>query len=63
MRIFIVKLIFSFRKATDLEPLQPLLRKYITVLETDLPLDLESSRPRVHLERITVWLGFKTLYV
>lgn len=50
------------RKATDLEPLHPLLKKCISVLETEVPLTAERSRPRMQLERATVWLGFMALY-
>ncbi|XP_073000501.1 uncharacterized protein [Typha latifolia] len=52
----------KLRRATDLEPLQPLLRKYIGFLEMEvLPSTLDNSRPRVQLERANVWLGIKTL--
>lgn len=52
----------KLRRATDLEPLQPLLKKCIGLLETEvLPLAVETSRPRVQLERTTVWLGIKAL--
>ncbi|XP_042505468.1 uncharacterized protein LOC122082032 isoform X2 [Macadamia integrifolia] len=52
----------KLRRAADLEPLQPLLKKCIGLLETEvLPSTLETSRPRVQLERITVWLGIKAL--
>ncbi|KAF7135616.1 hypothetical protein RHSIM_Rhsim08G0251000 [Rhododendron simsii] len=52
----------DFMRATDLEPLQPLLKKCIGLLETEvLPLAVETSRPRVQLERTTVWLGIKAL--
>ncbi|KAJ4958297.1 hypothetical protein NE237_025408 [Protea cynaroides] len=52
----------KLRRAADLEPLQPLLKKCIGFLETEvLPSTLETSRPRVQLERITVWLGIKAL--
>lgn len=52
----------KLRSATDLEPLQPLLRKYIAILESEVvPSNSETSRPRVQLERVTVWLGIKTL--
>lgn len=46
----------------DLEPLQPLLKKCIDLLETEvLPLTSETTRPRVQLERINVWIGIKSL--
>ncbi|KAH7865286.1 hypothetical protein Vadar_004656 [Vaccinium darrowii] len=52
----------KLRRATDLEPLQPLLKKCIGLLETEVsPLAVETSRPRVQLERTTVWLGIKAL--
>lgn len=52
----------KLRRASDLEPLQPLLRKYIVFLEMEVPpSNLDTSRPRVQLERATVWLGIKTL--
>ncbi|XP_043709230.1 uncharacterized protein LOC122658369 [Telopea speciosissima] len=52
----------KLRRAADLEPLQPLLKKCIGLLETEvLPSTLETSRPRVQVERITVWLGIKAL--
>lgn len=47
----------------DLEPLQPLLKKCIDLLETEvLPLTSETTRPRVQLERINVWIGIKSLW-
>ncbi|CAH9118726.1 unnamed protein product [Cuscuta europaea] len=50
------------RQSVELDPLQPLLKRYINFLESEdastAPLN---SRPRVHLERLTVWLGIKTL--
>ncbi|PIA43898.1 hypothetical protein AQUCO_01800146v1 [Aquilegia coerulea] len=50
----------KLRRAGDLEPLQPLLKKCIGYLETEvLPSSLETSRPRVQLERINVWVGIK----
>ncbi|VAI34004.1 unnamed protein product [Triticum turgidum subsp. durum] len=52
----------KLRKAVDLEPLQPLLQKYINFLDAEvLPSTPESSRPRVQLQRADVWLGFKSL--
>ncbi|GMH14139.1 hypothetical protein Nepgr_015980 [Nepenthes gracilis] len=48
--------------AADMEPLQPLLGKYIGFLATELmPSNSEISRPRVQLDRMTVWLGTKAL--
>ncbi|KAF9612426.1 hypothetical protein IFM89_000174 [Coptis chinensis] len=52
----------KLRIAADLEPLQPLLKKCISYLETEsLTSTLETSRPRVQLERANVWLGIKAL--
>ncbi|XP_020264278.1 helicase SEN1 [Asparagus officinalis] len=52
----------KLRTATDLEPLQPLLRKYIGFLEMEvLPAASDTSRPRVQLEQANVWLGIKSL--
>ncbi|XP_040383283.1 uncharacterized protein LOC102709595 [Oryza brachyantha] len=52
----------KLRRAVDLDPLQPLLQKYINFLEADvLPSTLESPRPRVQLKRADIWLGFKSL--
>lgn len=50
------------RRSIDLDPLQHLLKKCITFLETEIiPPASETSRPRVQLDRITVWLGIKAL--
>lgn len=44
-----------------MEPLQPLLKKFIGSLEADaLPLDLETS-PRIQLDRVSSWIGIKSL--
>ncbi|CAD6218676.1 unnamed protein product [Miscanthus lutarioriparius] len=52
----------KLRRAVDLEPLQPLLQKYITFLEAEvLPSTSEHLRPRVQLKRADIWLGFKSL--
>ncbi|KAL5699448.1 hypothetical protein ACHQM5_030351 [Ranunculus cassubicifolius] len=52
----------KLRRAADLEPLQPLLKKCIGYLETEiLPSAMETSRPRVQLERVNVWHGIKAL--
>ncbi|XP_038897395.1 uncharacterized protein LOC120085485 isoform X2 [Benincasa hispida] len=52
----------KLRMATDLEPLQPLLKKFITFLETEvLPSTSQMIRPRVQLDRLSVWLGIKSL--
>ncbi|XP_024633064.1 uncharacterized protein [Medicago truncatula] len=50
------------RTAADLEPLQPLLKKFIGCLEADaLPLVVETSVPRTPLDRMSVWIGIKSL--
>nr|KYP50402.1 putative helicase DDB-G0274399 [Cajanus cajan] len=50
------------RRATDLEPLQPLLKKFIGCLEADaLPVALETSTPRTQLDRVSLWIGIKSL--
>nr|GMC77348.1 putative helicase magatama 3 [Ipomoea batatas] len=49
------------RQSIDLDPLQPLLKRYISFLETEISSPPQTSRPRVHLERLTVWLGIKAL--
>ncbi|TVU10094.1 hypothetical protein EJB05_43602 [Eragrostis curvula] len=52
----------KLRRAVDLDPLQPLLQKYINFLETEvLPSTSEHPRPRVQLRRADIWLGFKSL--
>ncbi|XP_022992045.1 uncharacterized protein LOC111488514 isoform X1 [Cucurbita maxima] len=52
----------KLRMATDLEPLQPLLKKFISFLETEvLPSTSQILRPRVQLDRLSVWLGIKSL--
>ncbi|KAH6773277.1 P-loop containing nucleoside triphosphate hydrolases superfamily protein [Perilla frutescens var. hirtella] len=52
----------KLRRSTDLDPLQHLLKKCIYVLETEgVQAALETSRPRVQLDRLTVWLGMKAL--
>ncbi|KAM7260372.1 hypothetical protein ACFE04_016113 [Oxalis oulophora] len=52
----------KLRKATDLEPLQPLLKRFIGFLETEVsPSTSMTSRPRSHLERLPVWLGITSL--
>ncbi|XP_059642145.1 uncharacterized protein LOC132284095 isoform X2 [Cornus florida] len=52
----------KLRGSTDLESLQPLLKKCIGFLEAGvLPSSFETSRPRVQLDRITIWLGIKAL--
>ncbi|MED6159428.1 hypothetical protein PIB30_042279 [Stylosanthes scabra] len=52
----------KLRRAVDLEPLQPLLKKFIGCLESDaLPLALDSSMPRAQLDRVSLWIGIKSL--
>ncbi|KAK4837593.1 hypothetical protein QYF36_006782 [Acer negundo] len=52
----------KLRRATDLEPLQPLLKKFISFLETEvLPSTFKTSRPRAQLERLPIWLGITSL--
>lgn len=52
----------KLRGAADVEPLQPLLKRYIGFLETEvLSSTTETYRPRVQLERIPVWHGIKAL--
>ncbi|CAL0332118.1 unnamed protein product [Lupinus luteus] len=51
----------KLRRAIDLEPLQPLLKKFIGCLEADaLPSALETSA-RVQLDRVSLWIGIKSL--
>lgn len=53
----------KLRGATDLEPLQPLLKKFIGFLETEiLPSASKTSRPRAQMERLSIWLGITSLY-
>ncbi|KAL8458916.1 hypothetical protein ACS0TY_036417 [Phlomoides rotata] len=52
----------KLRRSTDLDPLQHLLKKCMCILETEVMQPaIETSRPRVQLDRITVWLGMKAL--
>ncbi|MCD7466945.1 hypothetical protein HAX54_004047 [Datura stramonium] len=52
----------KLRQSVDLDALQHLLKKYISYLATDvLPLSMPNLRPRVELDRVTVWLGIKAL--
>ncbi|KAJ8770865.1 hypothetical protein K2173_021780 [Erythroxylum novogranatense] len=53
----------KLRRATDLEPLQPLLNKFIVFLETEvMPSACKATRPRSELDRLSVWLGFTSLF-
>ncbi|XP_022889351.1 uncharacterized protein LOC111404723 isoform X2 [Olea europaea var. sylvestris] len=50
----------KLRRSTDLNPLQHLLKKCICILESEsTQSSKETSRPRVQLDRIAVWLGMK----
>ncbi|GLU21867.1 hypothetical protein SLE2022_379790 [Rubroshorea leprosula] len=52
----------KLRKASDLEPLQPLLKKFISFLENEvLPSTFKTSRPRAQLDRLPIWLGITSL--
>ncbi|KAL3632175.1 hypothetical protein CASFOL_025159 [Castilleja foliolosa] len=52
----------KLRRSSDLDPLQHLLKKCICILETEgVQSAPETARPRVQLDRITVWLGMKAL--
>ncbi|EXC33624.1 hypothetical protein L484_013821 [Morus notabilis] len=52
----------KLRRATDLEPLQPLIKKFIGFLEAEvLPSATKTSRPRAELDRVSIWLGIKSL--
>ncbi|KAK3035536.1 hypothetical protein RJ639_034741 [Escallonia herrerae] len=52
----------KLRRAAELEPLQPLLKRCIGFLEMEVvPAATETLRPRMQLDRITVWLGIKAL--
>ena len=50
------------RSATDLEPLQPVLKKFIAYLEAEaLASAMETSTPLPHPDRVSLWVGFKSL--
>ncbi|KAL9247212.1 hypothetical protein vseg_020667 [Gypsophila vaccaria] len=52
----------KLRCATDLEPLQPLLKRCIGFLSgEEIQSYSENSRPRAQMERMTIWLGLKAL--
>ncbi|XP_030499717.2 uncharacterized protein LOC115715063 isoform X1 [Cannabis sativa] len=52
----------KLRRATDVEPLQPLIKKFISFLEAEaLPSATKTSRPRAELDRVSIWLGIKSL--
>lgn len=50
----------EIRETTDLEPIQPLLKKFIHFLNNSPP-NREISRPRIQYDRESVWLGIKSL--
>eukprot|EP01018_Ginkgo_biloba_P027712 Gb_33974 [translate_table: standard] len=50
----------KLRNASELEPIQPLLKKCINFLDNGLP-NKGTSRPRIQYEREAVWLGIKSL--
>uniref|UniRef100_A0A803KQM3 Uncharacterized protein n=1 Tax=Chenopodium quinoa TaxID=63459 RepID=A0A803KQM3_CHEQI len=53
----------KLRSAAELEPLQPFLKRCIGFLTGDeMQPTSENSRPRVHMDHITIWLGLKALY-
>lgn len=55
-------ILFVRRRVTELEPLQPLLKKFIGFLENEvLPSTLGTSRSRLKLDRVSIWLGIKSL--
>ncbi|KAJ7962656.1 p-loop nucleoside triphosphate hydrolase superfamily protein [Quillaja saponaria] len=52
----------KLRRAADLEPLQPLLKKFIDFLETEaLPSTVKTLMPKAQLDRATLWIGIKSL--
>ena len=57
--------VYSFDSSTaELEPLQPLLKRGIGFLAGDVvQSSSEILRPRVQMDRLTIWLGLKALYV
>lgn len=60
--LFLIAFLFLHRRATDLEPLQPLIKKFIGFLEAEvLPSATKTSRPRAELDRVSIWLGIKSL--
>lgn len=45
-----------------MEPLQPLIKKFVGFLETEvLPSATKTSRQRAELNRVSIWLGIKSL--
>ncbi|XP_019057963.1 PREDICTED: uncharacterized protein LOC104812332 isoform X2 [Tarenaya hassleriana] len=53
-------IINNFRSATHLESFQPLLKKFIGILEME-GLPSGSQEPRVNLDRSSIWFGMTTL--
>ncbi|KAF8114235.1 hypothetical protein N665_0039s0003 [Sinapis alba] len=52
----------KLRSATQLERLQPLLKKFIGILEMEgLPSASQDPRPRINLDRSSIWLGMTSL--
>ncbi|XP_042048025.1 uncharacterized protein LOC121794091 isoform X1 [Salvia splendens] len=52
----------KLRRSSDLDSLQYLLKKCMYILETEgVQTALETARPRVQLDQVTVWLGMKAL--
>ena len=53
---------FLGRSATQLERLQPLLKKFIGILEIEgMPSSSQDPRPRISLDRSSIWLGMTSL--
>ncbi|XP_010462744.1 PREDICTED: uncharacterized protein LOC104743346 [Camelina sativa] len=52
----------KLRSATQLERFQPLLKKFIGILEMEgLPSASQEPRPRIYLDRSSIWLGMTSL--
>ncbi|KFK43885.1 hypothetical protein AALP_AA1G186300 [Arabis alpina] len=52
----------KLRSATQLERLQPLLKKFVGILEMEgLPSASQEPRPRIYLDRSSIWLGMTSL--
>ncbi|ESQ35132.1 hypothetical protein EUTSA_v10006526mg [Eutrema salsugineum] len=52
----------KLRSATQLERIQPLLKKFIGILEMEgLPSASQEPRPRIYLDRSSIWLGMTSL--
>ncbi|OMO65548.1 putative helicase MAGATAMA 3 [Corchorus olitorius] len=51
----------KLRRATDLEPLQPLIKKYIGFLENEVLPSTSDSRSKAQLDRSPIWLGITSL--